>query len=184
MRERPNTTTKQPDNTVSSKPAPTVPPPAPTVPPAVQLQTTDLAVYEPTITTNSGLDYRDDKDKPTVEELARESRKQDSKALRDINRAKKIASIHTKTSSLQAAAAAGAQVVATFPTGEPCSKAQLDAIVVQWAKGMNMTIEQANEHLSGEYKPQDFVNQFAGLLNNMSDAWVEPEKEISFEDNL
>lgn len=169
----------------NSKPAhqPAKPPP-PTQPPAQTqtVQSTELTLFELNDAIDGG-DYHYVKNTPSVDELARQSRREDSKVIRDSNREKKLAAFRSKpiagTSKLQKAAA-GATIVATFPSGQPCTKVQLDTIVSLWAKERKMTSEQADQYLVKEFDVQQFVNEFAGLLNNKSEAWKEQEQEISF----
>jgi len=142
--------------------------------------------------------FRGKQDKTTAE-MARESRNVDTQKLREINREKKLAAIRSKPVPPAAAAMppavdstppaappavplASDAIIAHFPSGEPCTKAQFDLIISEWAKKNNMPIEESEKHLAKEFKDnaQDFVNAFASLLSDKSEAWREQEQSISY----
>jgi len=126
------------------------------------------------------------KQEKTAADLAKESRDIETKKLRAINREKKKAAMRKPAPPVaDKANAVGAAIVAQFPWGGACTRAQFDVIVSEWAKKNNMPIEQAEKHLAKKFNDdaQAFVNAFAGLLSDKSEAWREPEQSISYENN-
>jgi len=85
---------------------------------------------------------------------------------------------------MRLAAEERAKIVAHFPSGEPCTRGQFDEMVSNWAKKNNMPVEDSAKHLSKQFNDnaQDFVNAFADLLSNKSEAWREQEQSISYTD--
>jgi len=65
------------------------------------------------------------------------------------------------------------------PDGKPIDQAGLNKLVSKYAADNNVTPEQAIEHLNNNnVNVADFV---LVMLQDKSEAWTEPEEEISFD---
>ena len=149
------------------------------------------------------------KDKETVEELSRASRHHATETIRNSKRDDKIKKIRglfpqkeKQMSSLAKASAAataaagsgGASDMSPIYTmadgtqlfdaqGDPVTTSELQDMINQFAVQRGESYEDCRAFLCSHTNEQEFVNQFASLLSNPTEAWREQEQEISFSED-
>jgi len=89
-------------------------------------------------------------------------------------------------SSLAAAAGAGV-MIATLKNGQPVLREgkpvtyeEMQQMIHQFMESQKLSYDEACKLLSDSMDEQQFVDQFASLLSNPSEAWRTQEQEISF----